>query len=193
MTAIGAGLGCMRDRRSEVVVTLKEILLCHTGGGLGRRPRRTPGEGAPAIASGYCPQATSERNRSASGVYLDRLASALLVSSYLADLCQLSPSYPPGPSSLSSANKLSPLTLMSHTHTIAASSSNFHPIFSALRTKNDILLHPLAARLQSCGSPQFNASCILISQREISLPKKVNNTLPKNETDRTNTLQDIIS
>jgi hypothetical protein len=60
---------------------------------------------------------------------------------------------------LSSANNLS--AIMSHTHPAAASSSNsnFQLIFNnALktyqkRTKNDLLLHPLAAQLQTCDSP----------------------------------------
>ncbi len=48
---------------------------------------------------------------------------------------------------------------MSHTHTTASSSSNFQLIINnALdtykkRTKNDLLAHPLAARLQTCNTP----------------------------------------
>jgi hypothetical protein len=51
------------------------------------------------------------------------------------------------------------LTLMSHTHSAAASSSNFQLIINnALdtyrkRTKKDLLTHPLAARLQACDTP----------------------------------------
>ena len=54
---------------------------------------------------------------------------------------------------------LSAFTLMSHTQSAAASSSNFQQIFkNALdtyrkRTKNDLLSHPLAARLQACDTP----------------------------------------
>ena len=65
---------------------------------------------------------------------------------------QPSPEYPP--LSLNSA-----FTLMSHTQSAAASSSNFQLIFSnALdmyrkRTKKDLLTHPLAARLQACDTP----------------------------------------
>ena len=61
---------------------------------------------------------------------------------------------------LSSTNNLSALRLMSHTSTATSSSnSKFQLIFnSALkayhkRTKNDLLLHPLAAQLQTCDSP----------------------------------------
>ena len=51
------------------------------------------------------------------------------------------------------------LTHMSNTHLTATSSSNFQLIFSyALetyqkQTKKDLLVHPLAAQLQSCDSP----------------------------------------
>ena len=57
---------------------------------------------------------------------------------------------------------LSALTPMSHTHPTATSSSstsNFQIIFNnalkayQTRTKNDLLLHPLAAQLQTCDSP----------------------------------------
>ena len=61
---------------------------------------------------------------------------------------------------LSSTNNRSALRLMSHTPTATSSSnSNFQLIFNnALkayhkRTKNDLLLHPLAAQLQTCDSP----------------------------------------
>jgi len=75
---------------------------------------------------------------------------------------QLSPKYPP-------SNTLrSHFTLMSHTQSPAASSSNFHVLItSALdtyrkRTKKDLLSHPLAARLQACDTP----SAILTILRE---------------------------
>ena len=72
--------------------------------------------------------------------------------------------YSPSPTIVpSSTNNLSALTLMAHTQPTAASSSNpnsnFQLIFNnALkeyqkRTKNDLLLHPLAAQLQICDSP----------------------------------------
>jgi hypothetical protein len=59
--------------------------------------------------------------------------------------------------------KLSTFALMSHTHSTAASSSNSCSNFQLIindalkvyhkRTKNDLLLHPLAAQLQTCHSP----------------------------------------
>jgi hypothetical protein len=55
--------------------------------------------------------------------------------------------------------KLSAFTLMSHTQSAAASSSKFQLIINnALdtyrkRTKNDLLTHPLAARLHACDTP----------------------------------------
>ena len=55
--------------------------------------------------------------------------------------------------------KLSAFTPMSHTQSAAASSSKFQLIISnALdtyrkRTKNDLLTHPLAVRLQACDTP----------------------------------------
>ena len=48
---------------------------------------------------------------------------------------------------------------MSHTHTAAVSSQNFQLIFNIAlkayekRTKNDLVAHPLAVRLQACNSP----------------------------------------
>ena len=63
------------------------------------------------------------------------------------------------------------LTLMSHTHpTAAASSLNSQLIISnALkeyhkRTNNDLLLHPLAAQLQTCDSP---AAILTILQQQV--------------------------
>lgn len=62
------------------------------------------------------------------------------------------------PITLSCADKLSTLPFMSHAHS-ASSSSNFELIINnALdqykkRTKNDLLVHPLATQLQSCDSP----------------------------------------
>ena len=59
---------------------------------------------------------------------------------------------------------------MSHTPSTAASSSNFPLIIhNALkeyqkRTKNDLLLHPLAAQLQTCDSP---AEIITILQQQV--------------------------
>jgi hypothetical protein len=54
--------------------------------------------------------------------------------------------------------KPSPLTLMSHTQSAAASSKFQLIINNALdtyrkRTKNDLLTHPLAAQLQTCRTP----------------------------------------
>ena len=56
-------------------------------------------------------------------------------------------------------NDLLALQVMSHTHPTATSSPNFQLIFNnALkayekRTKNDLVTHPLAVRLQECNSP----------------------------------------
>ena len=58
-----------------------------------------------------------------------------------------------------SSSKLSALTIMSHTRSTVASSSDFQRIINdALEvyhkhTENDLLLHPLAAQLQICESP----------------------------------------
>ena len=55
--------------------------------------------------------------------------------------------------------KLSAFTFMSHTHSAAASSSKFHVLISSaldtyrIRTKKDLLTHPLATRLQACDTP----------------------------------------
>ena len=76
----------------------------------------------------------------------------------------------PGPSEPfpSAQLSLSAFTLMSHTQSAAASSSNFQQIFNnALdtyreRTKKDLLTHPLTARLQACDNP----AAILIILRE---------------------------
>ena len=66
------------------------------------------------------------------------------------------------PLNLSITNNLPPLTSMSHTHpntSSTSSSSNFQlMINNALdtykkRTKNDLLAHPLATRLQTCNAP----------------------------------------
>jgi hypothetical protein len=74
------------------------------------------------------------------------------------------------------ANKLLVLilTIMSHTHAAAASSSNqasnFQVIFNnALkayerRTKKDLLAHPLAAQLQSCNSP---SGILIVLQQQV--------------------------
>jgi hypothetical protein len=66
-------------------------------------------------------------------------------------------------SSSSLSRKHSTITLMSHTHSTAASPSNSCSNFQLIindalkvyrkRTKNDLLLHPLAAQLQTCQSP----------------------------------------
>ena len=63
------------------------------------------------------------------------------------------------PTILRSHQTLSTLTLMSHTHSAAPSSSNFQLIINnALkayekRTKKDLLAHPLATQLQTCATP----------------------------------------
>ena len=68
---------------------------------------------------------------------------------------------------------LFPLTPMSHTHSTAASSSNFQLIIdNALkayqkRTKNDLLLHPLAAQLQTCQSP---TEILAVLQQQVQGP-----------------------
>ena len=77
---------------------------------------------------------------------------------------QLSTSYP------SSSSNQSALTLMSHTQSAAASSYNFQLIINnALkiyekRTKMDLLAHPLAAQLQTCGTP---AAILAILQEQV--------------------------
>ena len=90
----------------------------------------------------------------------------------------LSPGHPPSsflerPESQALTGLISyRLTLMSHTGTpsTAASSSNFQLIIhNALkeyqkRTKNDLLLHPLAAQLQTCDSP---AAILTILQQQV--------------------------
>jgi hypothetical protein len=63
---------------------------------------------------------------------------------------------------------------MSHTHAVAASSSNqaskfqliFHNALKAYekRTKKDLLAHPLAAQLQNCDSP---SSILLVLQQQV--------------------------
>jgi hypothetical protein len=59
--------------------------------------------------------------------------------------------------------------LMSHNHS-SSTSSNFQPIFdNALktykkRTKNDLLKHPLADRLQACNSP---SSILTVLQEQV--------------------------
>ncbi|KAF8487363.1 hypothetical protein DFH94DRAFT_841699 [Russula ochroleuca] len=74
---------------------------------------------------------------------------------------------------LSSTNKRSTLTLYSHTHPMAASSSNSSKfqiiINNALkayqkRTKHDLLLHTLAAQLQTCDSP---SSILAVLQEQV--------------------------
>jgi len=84
-----------------------------------------------------------------------RLTRTTLAPRELLPSAQLSPpKYLP-----SSSNPFSVFTLMSHTQSAAASSSNFRLIISnALdayrnRTKNDLPTHPLAARLQACHTP----------------------------------------
>jgi hypothetical protein len=77
---------------------------------------------------------------------------------------QLSTNYP------SSSSNPSALTLMSHTQPAATSSSNFQLIINnALkvyekRTKKDLLAHPLAAKLQTCGTP---AAILAILQEQV--------------------------
>ena len=69
----------------------------------------------------------------------------------------------------SSSSNPSALTLMSHTQS-ATSSSNFQLIINnALkvyekRTKKDLLAHPLAAQLQTCGTP---AAILAILQEQV--------------------------
>jgi hypothetical protein len=59
---------------------------------------------------------------------------------------------------------------MSHTQSATASSSNFQQIINnALkvyekRTKKDLLAHPLAAQLQTCGTP---AAILAILQEQL--------------------------
>ena len=71
-------------------------------------------------------------------------------------------------------HKLSPLALMSHTYSVASSSSqstsNFQLIINnALkayekRTKQDLLAHPLAAQFQTCDSP---AAILAVLQQQV--------------------------
>ena len=66
--------------------------------------------------------------------------------------------------------KLSSFTPMSHTRSAAPSSSNFQAIINnALkvynkRTKNDLLLHPLAGQIQTCDSP---ADILAVLQQQV--------------------------
>ena len=77
-------------------------------------------------------------------------------------------SLPPSPTILLSSSQSPPSPLMSHTHT-TSTSSNFQLIFDRAlqaykkRTKNDLLTHPLAARLEACKS----ASSIRIVLQEL--------------------------
>ena len=74
----------------------------------------------------------------------------------------------------------SSLPLMSHTHPISTS-SNFQLIFDdALkaykkRTKNDLITHPLADRLESCDSP---SSILTVLQEQV---QEVNQSQRRNE------------
>jgi hypothetical protein len=67
------------------------------------------------------------------------------------------------------------LTLMSHAQSAAASSSNFQLIINnslkvyEKRTKKDLLAHPLAAKLQICGTP--NAILAIIKEQVQGLDK----------------------
>ena len=59
---------------------------------------------------------------------------------------------------------------MSHSHPTVSSSSNFQVVINnaldqyKLRTKNDLLAHPLAAQLQSCNSP---SAILAILQQQV--------------------------
>ena len=67
----------------------------------------------------------------------------------------------------------------SHSHLTAVSSSNFQLIFdNALkayekRTKNDLLVHPLASQLQACDSP--DAILVVLQQQVQELDQSQNN------------------
>src|SRR6266699_5350828 len=94
-----------------------------------------------------------------------RLSSAYLSYAVRREGCRSSPS--PSPTILLSSSQFLTSPFMSHTHP-TSTSSNFQLIFdNALkaykkRTKNDLLKHPLAERLQACDS----ASSILTVLQE---------------------------
>jgi hypothetical protein len=68
---------------------------------------------------------------------------------------------------------------MSHTHP-TSTSSNFKPIFdNALkaykkRTKNDLLTHPLADRLEACGSASSILTVLQEQVRELNESQRSN-------------------
>ena len=74
---------------------------------------------------------------------------------------------------LTYTNELLPLPSMSHAHPTASSSSNFQLIINnALdkykkQTKNDLLVHPLAAQLQLCSSPSAILSVLQQQVQEL--------------------------
>src|ERR1700755_525088 len=67
------------------------------------------------------------------------------------------------------SHKLLPPNLMSHTRSTVSSSSNFHSIINnalrvyEMRTKKNLLSHPLAEQLQTCNSP---SSILLVLQQQ---------------------------
>jgi hypothetical protein len=75
--------------------------------------------------------------------------------------------------------------VMSHTHTLASSSSNFQQIFdNALkayqrRTEKDLHVHPLAAQLQTCDSPSSILAVLQQQVQELDRSQGSNDRLTK--------------
>ena len=86
---------------------------------------------------------------------------------------------------LFSTNISPAFTLMSHTHLVPASTSNFRLIFNnALKvyekhTKKDILAHPLAAQLQACDSPTAILTVLQQQIQELDQSRSSNEALSK--------------
>ena len=76
-----------------------------------------------------------------------------------------------------STNNHYTLPFMSHAHTTVSLSSNFQLIINnalvqyKIRTKNDLLAHPLAAQLQSCNSP---SAILAILQQQLLVRSRSN-------------------
>ena len=94
------------------------------------------------------------------------------------------PLYRPTIDTVILSNKLLALSLMSHTHPMAASSSsssfsNFQLIINnaldtyKARTRKDLLAHPLAARLQNCDSP---TAILSVLQQQVQGPDQTRST-----------------
>jgi hypothetical protein len=85
----------------------------------------------------------------------------------------LCPYYPPGIRHHPLSTKKTPSELMSHSSSTAASSPNFQQVINdALklykrRTRNDLLNHPLASKLQVCDSP---AAILTVLHQQVEGP-----------------------